>query len=202
MTACNGSAQTSAPANSIYFDNFSNAASGWTRTQNETGLSDYAKGYFHIQVNTKSSQIIANPGKTFDGDISIEVDARKLDGSDDNYIGVICRYQDPDNYYLFMITSDGYTAIAMRKAGVDSLISPALKFLKIDGIKSGKRTNHLRVDCIGEKLVLYANGKQINQAYDSSITGKGVGLAVRSSKLEGGSDISFDNFTVFPVAQP
>lgn len=202
MTACNGKpAGGTAPAGALYFDNFSSASSGWTRIQNDQGTSDYANGYFHILINKAATLLIANPGKSFDGDVSIQVDAKKIGGSDDNFFGVVCHYHDPDNYYLFMITSDGFAGIAMRKGGVDKLISPGLKFLKMDGIKKGKATNHIQADCIGEKLVLYANGKQVNAAFDQSLTGGDVGVAVRSGSLEGGTDISFDNFMVLKPAQ-
>ncbi len=200
--ACSGKAETSAPAGALYFDNFSDASSGWTKTNTEAVVSEYADGYFHILINKASTMLIATPGKSFNGDVSIQVDARKIGGSDDNFFGVVCHYLDPDNYYLFMITSDGYSGIAMRKNGEDTLISPGLKFLKMDGIKSGKATNHIQVDCIGEKLVLYANGKQVNLAYDKSLKGGDVGVAARSGKLEGGTNISFDNFTVFSPLQP
>jgi len=203
MYACSGnSGPVSAPANALYFDNFASVDSGWTRLQNELGIADYAEGYFHIAVNKASTLLIANPGQAFPGDVSIEVDARKIGGSDDNFFGVVCHYVDPDNYYLFMITSDGYSGIAMRKGGVDTLISPGKNFLKMVGIKKGKATNHIQADCIGEKLVLYANGKQVSLAYDSTLTGGDVGMAARSGKLEGGIDIRFDNFTVMPVTQP
>ncbi len=202
IAACGGKSETSAPANALYFDNFSNSSSGWTRINNEEGVSDYAKGYFHILVNKAKTLLIANPGKSFEGDVSIEVDATKIGGSDDNFYGVVCHYKDPNNYYLFMITSDGSAGIIKLKDGEGSLISPGLKFLKMDGIKGGKATNHIRADCIGEKLVLYANGKQVNLAYDNKLTGGDVGVAVRSGSLEGGTDIRFDNFTVFKPAQP
>ena len=203
MAACGGKpAESAAPANALYFDNFANASSGWTRADNDTGSMDYANGYFHILVKKAATLLIANPGKSFEGDVSIQVDAHKIAGSDDNFFGVVCHYVDADNYYLFMITSDGYAGIAMRKAGEYTLISPGLKFLKMDGIKAGKATNHIQVDCIGEKLIMYANGKQVNLAYDKSLTGGDVGVAVRSGSLQGGTDISFDNFTVLKPAQP
>jgi hypothetical protein len=203
ISACSGSASPNTPpANSAYFDNFTNASSGWTRLQNELGTADYAKGYFHILINKAGSLLISNPGKSFDGDVSIEVDARKIGGSDDNFFGVVCHYLDQDNYYLFMLTSDGYAGIAMRKDGVDTMISPGLKFLPMVGINKGKATNHIRADCVGEQLTLYANGKQVSLAYNNKLTGGDVGLAVRSGKLEGGTDIRFDDFTVYQPTQP
>ncbi len=203
ISACAGSTSaSSAPANALYFDNFTKNDSGWTRLQNDLGTTDYSKGYYHILINKASTLLIANPGQTFAGDVSIEVDARKIGGSDDNFYGVVCHYLDADNYYLFLITSDGYAGIAMRKGGLDTLLSPGLKFLKMEGIKKGNATNHIRADCVGEKLTLYANGAQVNQAYNKSLKGGDVGLAVRSGSLEGGTDIRFDDFTVLPPAQP
>ena len=201
--ACTGNTQTSSgPANALFFDNFTKTDSGWTRFQSDSGIADYTKGYYHILINKPSTLILANAGQSFTGDVSVEVDARKINGSDDNYFGVLCHYQDPDNYYMFLITSDGYSGIAMRKNGQDVLISPGLKFLKMDGIKKGSVTNHIRADCIGEALTLYANEKQVSQAYDNSLTGGDVGLAARSGKLEGGVEIRFNNFTVSKPVQP
>jgi hypothetical protein len=202
LAACGSKAQTSAPVNALYFDNFDSSSSGWSTFNTADGVGEYADGSYRIQVDKAGTLLVANPGKDFNGDVSIEVDARRLAGPEDNYYGVVCHYKDPNNYYLFMITSDGFAGISMRKAGVDKLISPGLKFLQMDGIKGGKAVNHIRVDCIGETLTLFANGKQVNLAYDHSLTGGDVGVAVRSGRLEGGTEISFDDFTVMPVGQP
>ncbi len=203
ISSCNGnSPSVGGPAGALYFDDFAQSDSGWDHLQNDLGVADYGDGFYHILLNEKSTLLIANPGQTFDGDVSIEVDARKIGGSDDNYFGVMCHYIDPDNYYMFLVTSDGYSGITMRLRGEDSLVSPGLKFLKMDGIKKGNATNHIRADCVGESLTLYANGNQVNQAYDSSLTGGDVGLAARSGRFEGGTDIRFDNFTVTTPGQP
>jgi hypothetical protein len=195
LYACASQPATS-PANALFFDDFSQSSSGWTMLQNGDGNIAYANSAYEISVKKPNTLLLANAGKSFPGDVSIEVDARKIGGSDDNYFGILCHYQDADNYYIFLVTSDGYTGIAMRKNGEDTLISPGLKFLKMDGIKSGGAVNHLRADCIGETLTLYANGKQVSLAFDKSLTGGGVGLATRSGRLEGVTTIRFDNFSV------
>ena len=202
LCACAGRPAAPDAKNVLFLDDFSQSNSGWTQQKNDSGTIEYANAYFHILVNKPATLLLANPGKSFQGDVSIEVDARKLDGSDDNYIGVLCHYQNPDNYYMLMVTSDGYSGIAMRKDGQDTLISPGLKFLKMDGIKTGNATNHIRADCVGERLTLFANGKQVSLAYDQSLTGGDAGLAVRSGKLEGVVDIRFNNFRVTRPTQP
>ena len=202
VTALYACDRKSVKQNTLFFDDFSKSGSGWTQFKNDQGTLEYVNNYYRMFVNKPSTLLLATPGKSFPGDVSIEVDASKIGGSDDNYIGVLCHYQNPDNYYILIVTSDGYSGIAMRKGGKDALISPGLKFLKMQGIKKGKATNHIRADCVGEALTLYANGKQVSLAYDKSLTGGDVGLAVRSGKLEGGMDIRFDNFAVSSPQKP
>jgi hypothetical protein len=202
LYACAGNLTAPDSKQILFFDDFKRSNSGWTRLKNQSGTIEYAKDFYHISVNNPGALLLANPGKSFQGDVRIEVDARKIGGLDDNYIGILCHYQNPDNYYMLIVTSDGYSGIAMRKDGQDTLISPSLKFLKMSGIKKGSATNHLRADCIGEALTLYANGKQVSLAYNNSLTGGDTGLAVRSGRLEGGADIRFNNFSVSNPGQP
>jgi len=189
------------PPGALYFDNFSANTSGWTVLQNEDGSIRYADNHYRITVEKADTELIAEAGQTFQDDVRIEVDARKVGGPDVNYLGVICRYQDPDNYYLFLITTDGYSGIVMRQNGGLRMISPGVEFLKMEGIKLGEKTNHLRVNCVGETLALYANGTQVSLAFDHTVVGGDVGLMARSSRFEGGTDIEFDNFAVDDPAQ-
>jgi hypothetical protein len=202
LSACAAKAARPDPRNVLFQDNFSQDSSGWPRLQASTGIRAYADHSYQISVTEPGTLLLANPGKDFPGDVSITVDARKTGGPDDNYIGILCHYQNADNYYMLSITSDGYSGVSMRKDGQDTLISPGLKFLKMAGIKKGNATNALRADCIGESLSLYANGKQVSQAYNKSLTGGDAGLAVRSGKIPGGAAVRFEHFTVTSPAQP
>ena len=202
LYACAGKPTGADSRKRLFSEDFSLSSSGWTQLKDESGTIEYAKDYYRIFVNKPGTLLLANPGKSFMGDVSVEVDARKIGGGDDNYFGILCHYQNPDNYYWLAITSDGYSGIAMRKDGQDTLISPGLKFLEMKGIKKGNATNHVRADCIGEALTLYANGKQVSLAFNNSLTGGDTGLAVRSGRLEGGADIRFNNFNVFEPGQP
>ncbi len=196
-----GCSASTVPAGALYFDNFSANTSGWTVLQNGDGSIRYADNHYRITVEKADAELIAEAGQTFQDDVRIEVDARKVGGPDVNYLGVICRYQDPDNYYLFLITTDGYSGIVMRQNGTLRMISPGVEFLKMKGINLGEKTNHLRVDCVGETLALYANGTQVSLAFDHTFVGGDVGLMARSSRFEGGTDIEFDNFAVYDPAQ-
>ena len=53
----------------------------------------------------------SNLSRVVPEDLRIEVDVSKQNGPDDNAFGVLCRYQDPENFYYFLISSDGFGGI-------------------------------------------------------------------------------------------
>ncbi len=181
----------------LFHDDFSDVNSGWDHSSTQNGLTDYANGGYEIHVTATSMNKWANPSKVFQSDVRIEVDATKLGGPDDNAFGVMCRYQDVDNYYKFYITSDGYAGVIKEVNGTSTVISSADgKMPQVNGINPGTATNHIRVDCIGDNLTLYANGTQVATATDSSYTGGDVGL-VAATYDTSGTDILFKNFYVY-----
>jgi hypothetical protein len=109
-------------------------------------------------------------------------------------MGIICRYQDFDNFYLFMISSDGFAGIARYMNNTFSMLSGE-SMEQSDAINQGAKTNHVEAGCIGNDLVLLVNGTQIATASDTSFSGGDVGLFAKSFN-EGGVDILFDNLVV------
>lgn len=176
-------------------DDFSNPGSGWDTNQDSNGSTDYSNGSFRIKVTNTSYLLWANPNQSLQNDISINVDATKAGGPDDNKFGVICRYQDSDNFYYLFITSDGYAGISMFKNNEQIwLTGDAL--IPSDAINQGAATNSIRADCAGSTLTLYANNQQIASVTDSSFSGGDVGLIAGTYETSG-VDILFDNFMVF-----
>ena len=182
-------------SNVLFSDDFSNTGSGWDQRQDTNYVSDYANGGYRLSVNDTNYDIWANPSKSFPGDVRVEVDATKLAGPDDNDFGLICRYQDKNNFYFFLISSDGYAAIGKYEGGNQKLISSD-KMVKAEGITLGAATNHIRADCIGSDLKLYVNGNLAATATDSSFTSGDVGLMAGTFDVPG-TDILFDNFYVY-----
>lgn len=176
-------------------DDFSNPGSGWDTNQDSNGSTDYSNGSFRIKVTNTSYLLWANPNQSLQNDISINVDATKAGGPDDNKFGVICRYQDSNNFYYLFITSDGYAGISMFKNNEQIwLTGDAL--IPSDAINQGAATNSIRADCAGSTLTLYANNQQIASVTDSSFSGGDVGLIAGTYETSG-VDILFDNFMVF-----
>jgi len=199
-TACSPLPAKSTPiANEkvLFSDDFTKPTSGWDRFQDYAGVTDYANVGYLIYIKAANMIKWANPSKTFQNDIRIEVDASMSFGPNNNAFGVICRYQDPDNFYYFYTSSDGYAGIGRKQNGQHSIISSSDgKLMKIDNINTGAATNHLRADCVGSSLTLYVNGTQVATTKDSAFPGGNVGLIARTYDT-GGADILFNNFYVY-----
>lgn len=180
-------------SNILFKDDFSDPSSGWKKVSVENGETDYANGAYRIRVSKANMDVWGNPGLDF-VDVRIEVDAIKVNGVNDNRFGLICRYQATNQFYMFLISSDGYYGIGKVKGdnytlvGQDSL-QPSEKIFQ------GTTPNHLRADCVGDTLTLYANGEKLAEAHDAEFTSGDAGL-VAGSYGTPGTEILFDNFVV------
>ena len=197
------SAATQAPAPEVaalpgrqllFQDSFTDPESGWPDSRGENSYAGYADGRYVIQVFPAKLDAWGNPGRDF-GDVSIEVDATKYGGTDNNSFGVICRYQDHDNFYYFLAASDGYQVIGKYQGGENYYLS-ADKMQSTDVILAGAASNHLRADCMGSALTLYANGRQLSSVTDTAFARGDVGLMVGTFD-DPNVSVSFDNFAVY-----
>ncbi len=177
----------------LFQDDFSDAKSGWDSLINEDGITDYDNGQYRILVNTTNTDVWANPGLNFTNTI-IEVDATKAGGDDNNDLGVICRYKDSNNFYFFVISSDGYYGIGKFKDGQQVLVGME-SMPPTDAVRQGNATNHIQAECNGSTLRLVVNGQQLAETTDSDFTSGDAGLLAGSFENPG-TDILFDNFIV------
>jgi hypothetical protein len=189
-----GENSTSAPPSNILFqDDFSDTNSGWDRVNVSDGVTDYADGIYRIYVNSQNTDVWANPGLDF-GDVQIEVEATKVAGDDNNDFGLVCRYQDSDNFYFFIISSDGYYGVGKVVNGEQNLIGVE-SMPPSDKIDTGNASNRLRADCVGSTLRIHVNGDLLGEYEDTEFTSGDVGLLAGSFENPG-TDIHFDNFVV------
>ena len=192
-----GGETTAKSTGRIYLqDDFSNDASGWPGVRTDEGTTDYENGVYRILVNLKNDDYFATPGLTsLPNDVRVEVDATKVAGSDNNDFGILCRYQDNNNVYQFVVSSDGYVGILKLEDGSMQSIS-AETLIESSAVNTGNAQNHIRADCIGEMLALYVNGQQVSTAQDTTfLRGGEVGVFAGTYDTPG-TDIHFDNFIV------
>jgi hypothetical protein len=192
LSSCTSSS-TNAPSGTVLFqDDFSSPANGWDRYKSAEGTMDYDDGAYRILVNALQVNFWSTPHKDF-SDARIEVDAGKIAGPDENRIGLICRYAN-NQYYFFVISSDGYYGIGIFNNGQSALLGQT-QMQSSDKIKTGTAINHLRADCNGDTLSLVVNGFLVAQVHDPNLKHGDVGL-LAGTFAHPGVDVIFDNFVV------
>ncbi len=187
------SPEQSLPSGSILFqDDFSRPITGFDHFMTAEGIMDYDSGGYRILVNAQQTNFWATPRRNF-ADVRMEVDTGKLGGPDENRIGLLCRYSN-NNYYFFLVTSDGYYGMGIFYNGQAALLGQS-EMQPNENIKKGLAVNHLRADCTGNTLTFYANGFQVASAQDAILKSGDVGL-LAGTFTQPGADVVFDNFVV------
>ena len=177
----------------LFQDDFSSPNSGWDRYRGETYISDYLEGMYHIAVFEKNIEAWALPGFDFT-DVIIEVAVTSMDGPEDNAYGILCRYRDTENFYFFVISSDGYSGIGLSYNGEREILTGE-SMLPSEAILKGSATNLIQAECVGNQLSLSVNGSIVYQVQSDKLETGDVGLIVGSYEDEG-TEIFFDNFVV------
>ena len=175
----------------LFQDEFENNSTGWDRVSNDNGIMDYDQGGYRILVQQPTMNFWSTPEKNF-SDVRVEADVIRLNGPNENRVGLICRYQAGD-YYFFIISNDGFYAIG-KFIGGNTILLGQTEMLSSDFILANS-INHLRADCIGNTLTFYVNFNQIASAQDTDFPSGDVGL-LAGSFAESGVDVSFDHFVV------
>jgi hypothetical protein len=182
-------------SNVLFQDDFSSTSSGWDQVDQSEKVTDYVNGGYRMWLTTVNYDIWANPNNnTFSGPVSVEVDATLIAGPENNDFGIQCHYQDVSNFYVGLISSDGYAVIGKVQDGTSTYLSSD-KMTSVSGINSGNSTNHIKFVCNNGDLTLYANGNQVAYVYDTTFSGGLVGLQVGTFDV-GGVDMLFKNFVV------
>ncbi len=182
------------PSGSVLFqDDFSDSSSGWeNRSDEQFGTVDYFDGYYRIEALGDHHMIWASPGINLT-DVRLEADMIKVIGTTDDLFGLVCRAADQENYYFFVISSDGYYGIGKTIDGKQSLINTeGMKPSEL--ISQGKTINHLRADCISDRLELSINGTLVDQVVDGDLPRGDIGLLAGNLAAQE-SVVLFDNLS-------
>ena len=178
----------------LFKDDFSDSGSGWSTGDSENSSADYENGEFVIKVKTDKLSAWSNPDQNSLSNIHIEVTARSVGKAQDAAFGIICNYQDNQNFYRLGIGSDGYYAIEKKVDGESTIFTnDENKWVSSDEIAQNADAYKLGADCGRGKLTLYVDGKQIASVSDSTYTKGDVGLFGLTFD-NAGAEIRFDNF--------
>jgi hypothetical protein len=184
-------------------------------------------GVLRLEVGDIKSLPFAEANPYF-GDFDLQVEATPVDGPENNGYGVIFRLQNKDNsspddddFYLFLISSDGYYRVVRSFNHEQKELStwiPSPAVIQHTGV-----TNRLRVVAKGDQFQFFINGQQValcipddptarstyseqtgectggkmlDTLADSSIPNGQIGVAAETFD-EAGVVVDFDNLVVY-----
>lgn len=88
-------------------------------------------------------------------DFDVQVQAYVADGPEENGFGIVFREQDPNNFYYFLLGSDGYYQVVRSLNGEERVLS---NWIETESINTGiGAENQLRVVGRGGSFQFYAN---------------------------------------------
>jgi hypothetical protein len=182
------------PSPVLYSDDFRDPSSGWDVSSDEDAERGYFHGEYYILVKKPQMDAWGTPGRNF-ADFRLEVDARKVAGPDKNDFGVIVRHRDDDNFYAFLIRSDGYYEVLKQ---VNDEWETLVEWTTSLHIKLGQSTNHLTLIAQGADFSFYVNGKHLVDVMDTSFAEGDIGL-IAGAFDEAGVKIHFDDLEVWAL---
>lgn len=171
---------------------------GWVEYQRSGAIVQVMAEGEVLQISTTQPGQLwwSNPGRNFT-DTQITVETRQMGGPDDNAYGVICRYQNIDNYYVFLISGDGYYTIGKLQSGSPQIIflTSSGEYVYSDVINQGVAMNNIQVSCVGNQLSMTVNGVLLETVVDDSFAQGDVGLGLTTFQ-PGTAIVQFDNVQV------
>ena len=172
-------------------DNFENRKSGWEEVTNIYETKGYSSEGYLISIKTPDAQSWSISGLSFKN-TNLSVQTQRITGPADTNFGLICRYVDQDNFYSFLISSDGYYGIVRTLAGKEELLGSP-EFVHSEEIQPENGTNQIDVSCIGDQLSLSVNGKLLETVTDSSFSAGDVGM-ILETRQGGPASVLFNHF--------
>ncbi len=115
-------------------------------------------GMLQVHIEEETAGVFSPLDRVY-GDFDLTVEASHLEGPIDNGFGVIFRHRDADNFYQFLISSDGYYKIVQVHEGAAETLTA--EWAPSEHIRTGEgAANTLRVVARGSRFTFHINGQQ------------------------------------------
>jgi len=176
-----------------FSDNFSQDTGDWDVYSDANGEVFYEGGWLHVINYTTAPEDTETMLVGYFDDFILEVDTKLVDGTDNNWHGVICRFQNLGDYYVFNISADGYYYISrFIDYEQTALAGPTYS----SHINTGwDVVNTMHIECVGSSFSFSVNGHLLATVTDNSFSDGDIGLLATS--WEGSlSEIAFDNLVI------
>jgi hypothetical protein len=178
----------------IYFDDFSDANSGWPVRDETNYATDYSDGNYRIQVKVDNLAVWARPGFVC-SDCTIEVEAWRSTGGSSRYGIAFGLDSSGGQGYFYQIQPYVQQYRLLRyDSGTWATLIP---FTDSPHIAFDTAHNKLRVTRVGSQIQLYVNDHHLASCIDSTYSGTRYVGVYAGSGPESPVWLRYDNFTVW-----
>lgn len=148
----------------LYQDNFMDMKSGWINAVTDDRFGSYKNGVYQIGLsNTGMYGIAFYQNKKFTDTVTT-VNVHEVTRAEDAFFGLVCRYTNPENYYLFAVSADGRFSIMKVENDTFSVLVP----WTYSPIIPLHQDLNLTAVCKEETLTLGVNGLPLGQVRSDS----------------------------------
>jgi len=162
----------------------SNAYRTWSVQGGEYHLVIKASDLTRLSYNTTVGNL---------NDFRLDIDARQAMGANDNGYGVAFRMKDPENFYRFRISGDGWTRFDKK---VNSQYVVIRDWERSSLINQGVASNHITIIANGSLFTFYVNGSEVYSVTDAQFSSGYAGVMGNSFTISGPMHIAFDNLVI------
>lgn len=184
----------------LFSDDLSHWQSPWDPVYDGLdGKTFYSDGTLHIRDNRPPNQFMDHQLNKKFNKFVLDVDTKKIDGSNNNYHIVVIRKQDEKNYYLICISDLGIYTIVKKQDGDDTyLIQTRSTQWDYSSYINKDSTNHITIEARDETISLSVNGHVLHVAHDDTFTEGTIGLGAVC--LNGDfTEVSFNNLVITQI---
>jgi S1-C subfamily serine protease len=180
----------------LFADDFSVYDEYWVGTL-DYGKVDYGSEDLRFELWEPLYYLPLTTGYDYD-DVIVEVDAYVINSAGDGDFGLICRYQDIDNFYGLEVSEDGYYSIWKYVNGEHIYLwEEQWRYLPFE-LDYGYNV-HLTASCVGNTLTLAVDGELLAEAVDNDLGWGDVGMIAGTWDIPT-LMIGFDNLVIYSAA--
>ena len=131
-------------------------------------------------------------------DFLVQADAYRVAGPTNNEFGIVFRHKDTDNFYVFLISSDGFYTLRKMEDGAWSDLTAWTESALIEQDESA--VNTVGVYAEGTTIGLLINGELVETVEDDTFATGMIGLSAGTYE-EGSLEVAWDDFTLWELGQ-
>lgn len=155
----------------------------------------FAPGVYRITVEQPGNLAWSTLGMLNLGPYRLAAEATVAQETPWGYSGLLARYQNDENFYLFAVDGQGAYQVQLQKEGKWRTLQP---WTAADALHAAGQTNHLELEDDGSQLRFLGNGEALFTVSGARLPTGEAGLA-GGARSQGSAQVDFDSLTVSAI---